>query len=581
MSLGFPLGLLALLALLPLLAAYFLRRKQPPLKVSALFLWRVPQPQARAGPRFQRFSRELSLLLEALALIAAAVFLADARCGKTVERRHTVVVVDNSFSMSATLPNGVPLPERVRQRVAEWAHAEDASALTVVATGTPPRVLAGPQEDVSRALATLEGWRPQDASHDVGPALLLARELGGAGHPVHFLTDALPGENEHLPPEVQVEALGQPLENLAFVSAQRRDEGEIATVTVRVANFSGTSRDVTVRFDSQPAAQGSAPGKDGGSKALHQEQPLSLPSGGSEAARVSFRNVGPVTVTLPQDALSADGNVTLLPAIPRLVPIRLLTGLTPTDVQALERFFAVAPGVVREGPARLSFGPRGSDATVTLGAPGKARSFVGPFFADKNHPALEDVDLSGVVWTAGENPPGRPLLSAGDAVLLSEEEPTLHFNLDLSRSNLQRTGAWPILLGNLLQRARARLPGVPRPQAMLGESMTLFVEPGARWAVAGPGGTKPLLGSGLVSLPPFQKPGRYQVLRDGAPLGDVEVLPLDPRESDLRGRGTGERAARGGNAAPSTARERRAPWALLVMLGLLLADFAVTRRGGT
>ena len=573
MSLGFPAGLLALLALVPLVAAYFLRRKQPPVKVSALFLWRVPQPQAQAGPRFQRFSRELSLLLESLALLTAAVFLADVRCGKAVERRHTVVVVDGSLSMSAAPPGGVPLPERVRRRVAELAQAEGASALTVVETGAPPRVLAGPQEDVSRALAALEGWKPQDASHEAGPALLLARELGGPGHRLHFLTDALPGEGERLAPEVRVEALGQKLDNVAFVSAQRRDEGEVATLTVRVANFSAVPKDVTVTFQ----GQGDAPGQN----ALRQQQRLSLPAGGTEAVRVSFRNAGPVDVSLPDDALAADGHLTLLPSAPRPVAVGFMPGLPPADAQALERFLSVAPGVVREGDFALTFGPRTSGAKVTLGAPGKQRSFVGPFFADKNHPALEDVELAGVVWTAGENPPGRPLLSAGDVVLLSEDEQSLHFNLDLSRSNLPRTGAWPILLGNLLARARAQLPGVPRPQAMLGESVTVFAEPGARYALAGPEGTKPLLGSGVVSLPPFRRPGRYRVLRDGAPVGEVEVLPLDPRESDLRERNSGEVPAKVASAAPSTAQERRAPWPLLLMLGLLLADFAVTRRGGS
>src|SRR3954466_11990153 len=112
MSIGFPLGLLALLAALPLVAAYFLRRKQPPRVVSALFLWRTPDQRAQAGPRFERFSQEASLLLELLAVAAAAAFLSDAHCGGTHSRRHLVVVVDGSLSMQA---RGVT--ERVRNRV--------------------------------------------------------------------------------------------------------------------------------------------------------------------------------------------------------------------------------------------------------------------------------------------------------------------------------------------------------------------------------------------------------------------------------------------------------------------------------
>jgi hypothetical protein len=574
MSFGFPLGLLALGALLPLVAAYFLRRKQPPVKVSALFLWRVPQPQAQAGPRFQRFSRELSLLLEALAIVTASLFLADLRCGKEVEKRHLVVVVDGSLSMSAAPNGGPPVPEQVRRAVAKLADREGASALTLVETGASPRVLAGPQEDVSRALAALEAWTPLGASHEVAPALLLAKELAGPGRRLHFVTDGLPGEGEPLPPEVRVAALGQAVDNVAFVSAQRRDEGEVATLTVRVANFSPSPRAVTVSFQ----GMGEAPEQ----QALRQQQKLELPAGGSEAVRVAFRNAGPVEVTVPQDALAVDGRLTLLPSPARAVTLGLLPGLPSAEGQALRRFAQVASGVTLEGETpELTFGARGSQAQVTMGAPGKQRSFVGPFFAAKGHPVLEDVELSGVVWTAGENPPGRPLLTAGPSVLLSEEGNTLHLNLDLGRSNLTRTAAWPILLGNVVQRARARMPGLPRPHVMLGEEVSVVTEPGVRYALEGPDGTRPVLGTGLVSVPAFRQPGRYRLLRDGKPQGELEVLPIDPRESDLRARGTGEVAATAGSSAPSQTQERRAPWPLVVMLALLLADFAVTRRGGS
>jgi hypothetical protein len=74
-------------------------------------------------------------------------------------------------------------------------------------------------------------------------------------------------------------------------------------------------------------------------------------------------------------------------------------------------------------------------------------------------------------------------------------------------------------------------------------------------------------------------PGRYTLERDGEPVDAVEVLPLDARESDLRGRGEGDRPAQAagsdeaGGAAPGRAR-----WPLLVLLAALLADFYVTRR---
>jgi hypothetical protein len=204
---------------------------------------------------------------------------------------------------------------------------------------------------------------------------------------------------------------------------------------------------------------------------------------------------------------------------------------------------------------------------------------VGPFFSEKGHPLLEDVQLGGVRWTAGDNPPGRALVTAGDAVLLSEEEGRVHLNIELSRSNLQRTPAWPVLLANVLREARRAQEGFPRRQLTLGEPLPVVTKPGARYTLAGPQGSRPVFGAGALSLPPPLVPGRYALEREGDVVDTAEVLSLDARESDLRRRGTFEKAAEAqgederGPAAPGRAR-----WPLVLLLAALLADFYVTRR---
>lgn len=576
MSLGFPAGLWALVALGPLVAAYFLRRRQPPLRVSALFLWRTPDQRAQGGPRFHRFSRELSLLLEALAIIAAALFLADARFGEQAPKRHVVMVVDGSLSMAAQPQGGPAIAERVRSRAAKLVDDENASAVTLVESGVRPRLLAGPQEAPSRALAALEGWRPAGPAHDPTASLVFAREVAGAGQRVFFLTDGMPPAGSPVSEGVEWIALGQSLENAALISAQRKDDGEVATVTVRMVSYAGSARAVRVAFDAEPAVEGGKP--------VHQEETAEVSPGASRALRVTFKRAGVVRVSLPDDALALDGKVTLLPAPPRRVRVSVLTGLPPVETGALRRFVAAnRPAVTEEGqePA-LSFGPRGSQAQVTFGAPGKLRSFVGPFFTRKEHPLLDDVELAGVVWTAGDNPPGRALVTAGDAVLMAEDEDgVVHLNIDMSRSNVHRTPAWPVLLANVVERARARLPGLPKQQVVLGEEVPVVAEPGARYVLDGPDGARPILGVGAVQLSPPRQPGRYRLLRDGKLEGELEVMAIDPHESDLRERGEGRVGARGvleaGLGAPS---QRRQPWLLLVLLVLLFADFALTARNG-
>ena len=573
MSFGFPWGLLALGALVPLVAAYFLRRKQKPVVVSALFLWRTPRPRAEAGPRFERFTREASLLLEALAVVAAALFLADVRLGEDARTRHLVLVVDGSLSLSARGADGRAVLEKVRAEAARRVEEEKATSVTVLASGTVPRVLAGPEAEPSRALAALESFRALGADHDVAPTLLWAQELAGPGRRVHFLTDAPPAEGVAVPAAVRWSALGVPRDNVALVSAWRRDEDATATVTVRVARFGTGPEETEVRAVARPGP--------GAKEGTERRERVRLPEEGAATLRFTFENAGDVEVTLPPDALPEDGEARLPPAPERRVRVALAEGLEAQARSALERFLAVSPGV-EQGPGEgaLVVGPRGSDARVTVGAGGAVRTFVGPFFAEKGHPLLDDVQLGGVRWAAGaEPPPGRALMTAGTVVLLSEAEGQVHLNVDLSRSNVQRTPAWPVLLGNLLREVRRSQEGFPRRQLSLGETLAVVTRPGARYTLEGPEGTRPLFGAGALSLPPPAVPGRYTLERDGEPVDAVEVLPLDARESDLRGRGEGDRPAdAAGGDDEGGAASGRARWPLLMLLAALLADFYVTRR---
>jgi hypothetical protein len=565
MTLGAPLGLLALLAAPALVAAYFLRRRQPPRTVSALFLWRTPDQRAEAGPRLQRFSREASLGLELLVVLVAALFLADVRCGQAAPSRHVVVVLDGSLSMNARV-DGDTAASRAKTLAAGIAREAGAGALTLVETGLKPTVLAGPQQETSRALDALERWTPAQPGHDVGPALTIARELAGVGEArVYFLTDGPLPEGTALPPTVEVRSVGRRAENVAFLSAQRRDEGALAQLTVRVGSFADTAREVRVRFT---PAQGEA-----------QVQSVSLQPGGTAVLRVTLDGRGPVQVSLDDDALPEDGRLVLLPSPLADVPTALLEGLEPAAEQALRRFLAVAPGVSSAAPALLTFGRRDTQARVTVDAPEPRRSFVGPFFAQRGSPLLDDVQLGGVVWTAGVNPTGRALLSAGDAVLMSEDDDgRVHLNLDVSRSNVQRTAAWPVLLSNLVRQARLASPGFPRRHLMLGEDVPLVTTSDAAWTLSGPDGVeRPLIGAGVLTLPPLPAAGRWRLLRDGKPFDEVVVLPLDPRESDLRTRGPFEvQAARPGALASLATTQARPWWPLVVLLLLLVADFALT-----
>lgn len=563
MSFGFPLGLLALAAIPALVAAYFLRRRQPPRTVSALFLWRTPDQRAEAGPRLNRFSRESSLALEILAVLFAALFLADLRCGDSVPKQHVVIVLDGSLSMNA-LTNGTTATERAKTEVAAIARRENAGVLTLIETGVKPTLLAGPQQERDRALSTLEQWTPAQPAHDLAPALTLARELSGSGdHRIFFLTDGPIGDLA-LSPQVEGHSVGKRADNVAFLSAQRRDENGFAQVTARVGNFGDRPVEVPVRFsapDDKP-----------------QVQTVKLQPGATAVLRVGFKSTQPIELSLPDDALAADGHLTLLPSPLADVTVSLLEGMDPAAQQAVRRFLSVAAGVKVTTPSVLTIGAPGSQANLQLGAKAPFKSFVGPFFAQKGHALLDDVQLGGVVWTAGANPPGRVLMSAGEVVLISEEDDgTLHFNLDVARSNVQRSVAWPVLLSNVVRQARLSSPGFPRKHLMLGEDTPIVASAGSTWELEGKGGTRPVMGSGVLTLPPLPAPGKWTLLKDGTPFDSLVVLPLDPRESDLRDRGAWDVVPEKPQAFASFATVTPRPWwPVAVVLALVLLDLWLT-----
>lgn len=580
MSFANPLGLLVLLGALPLVAAYFLRRRQQPRKVSALFLWRSLAPAAAAGPRLERFRRERSLLLELFALFCAALFLANLRCGAEGPRGHLVLVVDGSVSMTAKQSDGRTAIDRVRSAAREEVRRRGAGRLTILEAGSTPRLLAGPEAEVEEALAVLDRHTPAGPDAPLSASLRMGQELAGPGRPFVFFTDAAPPEDSPAPQTLEWIAVGEAQENFGFLSAQRRDVDGEARVTVRVGSFAAEKAILRVRFAPEKGAA--------------REEALELGSGEAGALAVTFEAPGAVTVSLStDDALAADNRVRLLPAPDRMAGVAIFEGLAGAARSSLLRVISVLPQAKLLGAAvteeqraeALSFGPRGGEAFVSIDAPGAQRTFVGPFFTEKSHPLLEDVQLEGVAWTAGDNPPGRALIRAGDAVLMSEEASPagvkLHLNLELARSNIQRTGAWPVLIGNLLRASASRVPGFARKHLSLGEEIALTTRAGATWVLEGEGLRRPLLGVGALLLPPLSA-GSYTLLRDAAPVDELVVLPLDAAESELRQRGSVKLAptkmaslletGEGGAAAPD--------WPLVLLLGAVVANFALTRRTG-
>jgi hypothetical protein len=568
MTFGAPLGLAALAGVPLLVALYFFRRRSAPRQVSALFLWRATEDLTQAGPSWKKLSRELSLALEILATIAAAMFLADVRCAPLPGMQtHTVVVLDSGLSMQARPADRPSVADRAIELTRTRLERVGGLA-TIITTGPKTHVLAGPAISVQSALARLKGWSPSEPSHPFDSAWALARELAGAGGQVIFITDAL---EKQTPKGIEVVALGDALPNVGFIGAYRADSATVTTLRLRVANFDSVPRTVTVHLANQ-------------SGKLVRDVPVSIEAGGSSPLALDLPAVEVIVATLPDDALAWDNHLTLGPERPRTIHIRNGLATDTLAADAVSRFAASAPNVVLGGAPELTFLPEDAkEATpwsVLVGAPATdaapVRAFVGPFVAAKDHALLEDVSFEGLVWPAGVSPRGTPLVSAGDRTLISEERgPRFHLNIDLARSNVPRTTAWPVLLGNLVEMRRSTLPGFGRHNVASGESAALTLGDGT-WTLTGEDQTRTLAGT-LESL--TLAPGGYALLHDGQALDTLQVNAIDAGESDLRTRGSGARAASERIASSALLPPDRSAWPLLLMIAALLVDYALAAPG--
>jgi von Willebrand factor type A domain/Aerotolerance regulator N-terminal len=558
-----PWGLGLLILTLPIVAAYFFRKKQKPLLVSALFLWKVPQQQAQSGRKWARFSRELSLLFELLAVLAGAFFVADARCGDAISKTPLVIVIDGSLSMQAS-SKGLTALDRAKNLVRQRC-AQDDVLVTLVASGRKPKLLVGPSAAAAFVEPALKNFEANEPGHDLLLAMEFARELVPDAQ-VLLVTDGTPGHLETWPAWAAIESVGEALPNLALTSALRRDLDNVATVTVRVTNWSAEVKNVSVLFSDATVGSASQPFR------------LSVELNPQETKNVSATVFAAplIEVSLADVDDTAFDNQVLLTRNPaKTVQVRLLSDLSAAAQTAVRRGLSSTSEVSIEEPPNVVFGGEAGNADVTVGATGKTKMHWGPFFAQRGNELFEDVQLAGVAWAAGENPKGVPLLTSGETVLVAEEASgALHLNLDFAQSNIARTVAWPVLVANIIQRTRSHLPGFTRNQAALGESLSFATGKAGVWRLVSPAGESTALSNEGVSEFLSPSPGVWTLTVDGRMVDSISVLSLDALESNLMTRGPFRQASEllaSQSRAPEPNQRLRWPlWLLLLSLAALM-----------
>jgi hypothetical protein len=570
-----PLGLLVLLAVPAVIALHLFRRRLVERRVAGLFLFRGERIVASSGRKRTRLLNTLSLWLECLAAAVLALWLGGLSFGGAVAR-HVVFVLDDSASMGVGSAVASARAE-IAKRAADLASGDRA---TLLCTGPRPTVLLGPRALLVEILSALALWRPVQRRHDPLPALDLARELAAGTGEVVFCTDEEPPSGCS---DITVMAFGASAPNCSIVTAQRllRASGDGEDLRVGIAAHGAVAAtELTVRSGDQ----------------MLQRVPVAFAEGQAQLVLSLPAGVGALTLALAGDAMSIDDVAWLLPPPERTVAVCELLPAEQREGLQLQRMFgalrgfrhesnplqaqlvlAQAPGQLRAGQTEVVFAP----------GDGERDAWRGPFVIDRAHEWMAGLHLDGVVWLAGRRAlPGHVLIAAGAQALATEEfvdaGRRLWLTLDASAGNLMRSPDWPVLFLNLLETARAEVPGVETPNVQIGDEARF-----RRSMVAGatdaqiwwrePDGTRTAAAPGrTVGFVP-RLPGLHEVIgADGAVLGRFAARFVDPSESDLRGlvTKTWPAAVRPPETAGTT-RDTSKEQQLLAMLllALMLADW--------
>jgi hypothetical protein len=472
--------LLALLA--PLVAFYFLKLKRPRLTTPSLVLWRQALADQRVNSPFQRFKRNILLILQILILLAVALAAMQPFWrGRDSRAQRLPILIDCSASMGALDKAGgvtrlEAAKERVRRQIDGMLPEQELCLISFSATA---RKRAGFTNDKRLLRAALDEVHVEDVPADVEDALRLAQALARTAS----FEEALLLSDGNFPMRAQVE--------LAFkLNYQRVPPGgpNLGITAMNARRATDGSWDLFIGVEASAGAGGDAALELYRDEERVDRQSVSLAGGRPE--RILFRVGGERASRLrakliPEgfDSLACDNTALLeLPAV------RPLFVYCPASMGAFRHALEALPGLrvfpEKEGEAaQSSYDLVITDRTADLALPARALLAVGIVPADAGR-LLTVVSAAGQVvdWQRGaallqhvelgdlmllDRPTsnagvadsdytnlGYDVLAHGRAgpLMLAKEEPgrrVFHLLFHTDRSTLPYRVGFPILAMNL------------------------------------------------------------------------------------------------------------------------------------
>ncbi|GGM67649.1 hypothetical protein J2752_000011 [Halarchaeum rubridurum] len=302
-----PMGLLALLALLPVVLLYLVKPDPARRDLPTLRFLVGGERDAETRPRLARLRRNLLLVLQVLALVALALALAapyvTVPASSTVEQ--TVLVVDGSASMGTETDGAT-----------RFARALDAARADV--TGTTSLVVAGGESRVvlrrggsAAARRALDDLRVTDAPGDLRSALSQAAAIADADARIVVYSDFA---DDSAWDDAVTSARARGL----AVDLRQFGGGGDANVGIVGRTFSGRNVTVTVKSYAEATVERSVTLGD-------QRRTLTLAPGDVRSTTFTVPGGGGTVALTPGDAFPTDDAVPVAAPADPTVDVLLLT----------------------------------------------------------------------------------------------------------------------------------------------------------------------------------------------------------------------------------------------------------------
>ncbi|MFC7204015.1 BatA domain-containing protein [Haloferax namakaokahaiae] len=587
-----PLGLLALLGIVPLVLLYLLRPDPIRRTLPTFQFLADAREQNVSNPHFERLVRSLLLLLQLLAIVALAGTLATPYVlvpeSETVS--ETVLVVDSSASMSVS-DGGTTRFEQAR----DAARNEISGTTTIVAAGADDDVLLrrGTPAD---ARNTLEELPPTAAPGDLRTAISTAMAVAGEDARIVVLSD-FADDSPWQDAVREARARGLVVELRQFAGGgsgnvgiiDRRFSGTNVTVSVKNYGDSAVTRTVSLAGTSREVELGAGD---------VTTATLPVPAGGGELTLSpgdSFALDDRLFVAAPEDAsvdvlvLTNDENEYLTAALSVIPEVTLTVDNPPTTVSGdydviiysnvnAERFLrgnreagqdlladggGVAIQAQEEMPdygTLLLASPREMGSNPSLGSVSGHELTRGITFPPPNRYVVSDLDEGRALVTATDN---SPLLAISER----SEGRIVYYGFLEDGSAFKYNYQYPVFWKRTVFYLAGRSTLTDLNQAT-GETLRI----NENQTVETPRGTASGPEVGLDDAG-FYRVGdeRFAASLLSEPESDVVAASIEQQEAS--------------DSAPVTVEERLVPdplteWAALGALGLVLVELGYLRKRG-